>query len=69
MSKNLLLKKFDNGDKLSDDALDVLIDMFRKTKVGLMDISDPSYWLVLIDVNTKLNIMEGYRKARRDKRK
>lgn len=66
MELNALLVKLDHGDPLSDAELDYLIDQLTVVVKILSSMNYKAYWLMYIDLSSKLRTCEGYKSARQE---
>lgn len=60
--------KFRRGDSLTDVECYALAKAYREAQQALWSIYNPAYTLVENDLNARANSLEGYVKARRERR-
>lgn len=58
------LATYHAGDAISDAELDILIDFYRNME-GLANAAGPAYSLFWKDAFQHLNVLEGFKEARR----
>lgn len=56
--------KFEKGDSLSDNELNLLISCYKDLSEKIDVLNDPAYSLVQRDLWNKLHTLQGYRKSR-----
>ena len=67
--KNPLMKKFCDGDGLSDDELKTLTTIVRRALLELEVLGDSHHDLSIKELRYNLHSLEGFRDARKEDKK